>query len=278
MMTDDIGDIAEYYNSRPKSEHNRLEEHQLEFDLTWRLLDDYLPPRGKILEVGAATGRYTLGLAQRGYAITAVDLSPACLKECKTILTKAGFSGKVQYIVSDARTLAELTDRDFDAVLLMGPLYHLVLEEDRKMAVNEAFNRLRSGGVIFSAFISRYGIWGDLLKNLPELIDNQDQVNSVLLKGRDCEAWPKGGFRAYFAEVAEIAPLHEAVGFETIKVVGVEPCISADDESYNKLEGERRARFLEVFYQISAERSIVGASRHLLYIGRKISSWTRSNF
>jgi S-adenosylmethionine-dependent methyltransferase len=277
-MTDDIRDIADYYNNRPQSEHNRLEEHQLEFDLTWRLLDEYLPPRGKILEVGAATGRYTLGLAQRGYAITAVDLSPACLKECKTNLTKAGFSGKVQYIVSDARTLAEITDRDFDVILLMGPLYHLVLEEDRKIAVNEAFNRLRSGGVIFSAFISRYGIWGDLLKNLPELIDDQDQVNSVLLKGRDREAWPKGGFRAYFAEVAEIAPLHEAAGFETIKVVGVEPCISADDESYNKLESERRARFLEVFYLISAEPSIVGASRHLLYIGRKISSWTRSNY
>jgi hypothetical protein len=49
----------------------------------------------------------------------------------------------------------------------------------------------------------------------------------------------------------------------------VEPCISADDESYNKLEGERRARFLEVFYQLSAEPSILGASRHLLYIGLK---------
>jgi S-adenosylmethionine-dependent methyltransferase len=278
MMTDDIGDIADYYNNRPQSEHNRLEEHQLEFDLTWRLLDEYLPPLGKILEIGASTGRYTLGLAQRGYAVTAVDLSPACLDECKTNLTTAGLSGKVQYIVDDARTLAEVADRDYDAVLLMGPLYHLVMSEDREMAVREAFSRLRRGGVIFSAFISRFGIWGDLLKNLPELIDDQVQVNSVLARGRDREEWPKGGFRAYFAVVAEIAPLHEAVGFETIKVVGVEPCISADDESYNQLEGERRARFLDVFYQISAEPSTVGASRHLLYIGRKISTWTRSNY
>jgi S-adenosylmethionine-dependent methyltransferase len=269
MMTDDIRDIADYYNNRPQSEHTRLEEHQLEFDLTWRLLDDYLPPNGKILEVGAATGRYTLGLAQRGYSITAVDLSPACLRICQQDLEKAGMSDKVNFFVADARTLTEITDRDFDAVLLMGPLYHLVIQKDREMAVREAFNRLRPGGVIFSAFISRYGIWGDLLKNLPELIDDQDQVNSVLLTGRDCETWPKGGFRAFFAEVAEIAPLHEAAGFETIKVVGVEPGISADDESYNKLEGERRARFLDVFYQISAEPSIVGASRHLLYIGWK---------
>jgi S-adenosylmethionine-dependent methyltransferase len=269
-MLDRISDIVEYYNKDPQKEHQRLEEHQLEYDLTWRFLDEHLPPHGKILEVGAATGRYTLGLAQRGFSVTAVDLSPACLKECKTILTKAGFSGKVQYIVSDARTLAEITDRDFDAVLLMGPLYHLVEENDRLIALKEAFTRLRLGGVIFSAFISRYGIWGDLLKNIPELIDDQDQVRFSLVKGRDHdEAWPKGGFRAYFAEVSEIAPLHEAVGFETINLVGVEPCISADDESYNKLEGERRARYLDVFYQLSAEPSILGASRHLLYIGLK---------
>ena len=268
-MTDDIRDIADYYNNRPQSEHNRLEEHQLEFDLTWRLLEEYLPPKGSILEIGAATGRYTLGLVERGYAVTAVDLSAACLEECQKNLTKAGLQEKAQFILADARNLNGVTQMDFDAVLLMGPLYHLVVEKDREMAVREAFIRLRPGGVIFSAFISRYGIWGDLLKNLPELIDDQDQVNSVLLKGRDCEAWPKGGFRAYFAEVAEIAPLHEAVGFETIKVFGVEPSISADDESYNKLEGERRARFLAVLYQISAEPSIVGASRHLLYIGRK---------
>jgi S-adenosylmethionine-dependent methyltransferase len=268
-MLDRISDIVEYYNKDPQKEHQRLEEHQLEYDLTWRFLDEHLPPHGKILEVGAATGRYTLGLAQRGFSVTAVDLSPACLKECKTNLTKAGFSGKVQYIVSDARTLAEITDRDFDAVLLMGPLYHLVEENDRLIALKEAFTRLRLGGVIFSAFISRYGIWGDLLKNIPEWIDFQEEVRSVLTKGRDHDDWPRGGFRAYFAEVSEIAPLHEAVGFETIKVVGVEPGISADDESYNKLEGQRRKLFLDLFYEISAEPSIVGASRHLMYIGRK---------
>jgi S-adenosylmethionine-dependent methyltransferase len=269
MMIDDIRDIADYYNSRPQSEHTRLEEHQLEYDLTWRFLREYLPPKGSILEIGASTGRYTLGLVERGYAVTAVDISAECLKECRNHLAEAGLQEKAQFILADARNLSEVTQQDFDAVLMMGPLYHLVVEEDRKMALREAFDRLCLGGVIFSAFISRYGIWGDLLKYLPELIDDQDQVNSVLLTGRDCESWPKGGFRAYFSTVDEIAPLHEAIGFETIKVIGVEPGISADDESYNKLEGERRQRFFEVFYQISAEPSIVGASRHVLYIGRK---------
>ena len=76
-MFDDISDIAQFYDGNPDGEHGRLEQHQLEYDLTWRYLDQYLPPHGTILEVGAATGRYTLELARRGYAVTAVDLSAA---------------------------------------------------------------------------------------------------------------------------------------------------------------------------------------------------------
>jgi hypothetical protein len=51
----------------------------------------------------------------------------------------------------------------------------------------------------------------------------------------------------------------------------VEPAISADDESYNRLEGQQRQLWLDLLYEISAEGSIVGASRHLLYVGRKPS-------
>ena len=74
-MIDDISDIAAYYNNDPENERTRLERHQLEYDLTWRYLEQYLPRQASILEVGAGTGRYTLELARRGYSVTAVDLS-----------------------------------------------------------------------------------------------------------------------------------------------------------------------------------------------------------
>ena len=66
-----------------------------------------------------------------------------------------------------------------------------------------------------------------------------------------------------------MSPLHEALGFETLVVAGIEPAISADDESYNKLQGEQRQLWLDLLYEMSAEKSIIGASRHLLYIGKK---------
>jgi SAM-dependent methyltransferase len=268
-MSDDVSDIALFYESDPAREHDRLKRHQLEYDLTWRYLDRYLPPQGSILEVGAATGRYTLELAKRGYTLTAVDLSAALLVECRKRLAEEGLERQVRFVVADARDLDKVAEKGFDAVLLMGPLYHLVVEADRKVALQAAFDRLREGGIIFSSFLSRFGIMGDLLKNKPDWIEEQAAVRSQLERGKRPDDSPRGGFRGYAALVSEIAPLHEAIGFETLTMAGVEPAIAADDESYNRLQGKQRQRWLDLFYEMSTEKSILGASRHLLYIGKK---------
>ena len=268
-MPDDLSDIAAYYDGDPGREHNRLARHQLEYDLTWRYLDKYLPSRGSILEVGTGTGRYTLELARRGYTLTCVDLSAHLLDECRKNLANEGLEAQVQFAVGDARDLGEMSDTEFDAVLLMGPLYHLVEEADRVAALKVAFARLREGGIVFSSFISRFGVMGDVLRNIPDWIDDQTEVRSLLERGRRPDGYPRGGFRGYFARASEIEPLHEANGFETLVLAGVEPAISADDESYNVLQGRRRELWLDLLYEMSSERSTIAASRHLLYIGKK---------
>jgi hypothetical protein len=151
----------------------------------------------------------------------------------------------------------------------MGPLYHLVVEADRKLALKEAFDRLRAGGIIFSSFISRFGVMGDLIKNVPAWIEEPAEVQSLLERGKRPDDSPRGGFRGYFAQASEIAPLHEAMGFETLVVAGVEPAISADDESYNELQGKQHQLWFDLLVEISTEKSILGASRHLLYIGKR---------
>jgi len=88
-------------------------------------------------------------------------------------------------------------------------------------------------------------------------------------KRQASSSYPRGGFRGYFARPYEIAPLHEGLGFQTVALAGVEPGISADDESYNNLRGEQRQLWLDLLFQVSREESTLGASRHLLYVGRK---------
>lgn len=268
-MTDDISDIGAFYDSEPIREDQRLEQHQLEYDLTWRYLTHHLPAQGAILEVGAATGRYTLELAKRGYTVTAVDLSSALLELCRRKLSDAGLDKRVRFIAADARYLNSVTEMNFDAVLLMGPLYHLIVESDRQAALQQAFDRLKPGGILFSAMLSRFGVMGDLFNHNPSWIETQDEVQSVLAQGKRPDNFPRGGFRGYLARPDEVIPLHESMGFETMTLAGVEPLIGANDERYNQLQGDQRAQWLDLMYTISTEPSILGAARHLLYIGKK---------
>jgi S-adenosylmethionine-dependent methyltransferase len=266
---DNLGDITAYYNNEPEREDNRLERHQLEYDLTWHYLIQYLPLQGRILEIGAATGRYTLGLAKSGYVLTAFDMSESLLEIGRKRILDAELEKQVSFILGDARDLSAIENKDFDAVLLMGPLYHLVEEADQVAALREAANHLTAGGVLVSSFISRFGILGDLLRNLPDWIENRAEVQNILDIGKNPDHIPGSGFRGYFAKISEIIPLMEGIGFETLTLAAVEPAISSDDESYNRLQGTQRKLWLDLFYKISTEPSIIGASRHILYIGKK---------
>jgi SAM-dependent methyltransferase len=268
-MRDEISDIADWYDRSINAEDERLERHQLEYDLTWRYLMRHLPPTGSILEVGAATGRYTLPLCRRGYDVTAVDLSPVLLERCQRKLAADGLHGQARFVVADARDLHAVRARAFDAVLLMGPLYHLIFEADRQQAVREAATHLRSGGLLFSAHLARLGVLGNLMKRTPQWIEQSEEVRSLIDRGRRADNAPRGGFRGYFARVPEIRPLHEACGIRTLVLAGIEPAISADDESYNTLPPHQRERWLDLLMEVSTDETTLGASRHLLYIGEK---------
>ncbi len=63
-MIDDVNDIIEMYDADSADENQRLTRHQLEKDITCCYLRDYLPLHGSILEIGTATGRYTIELTK----------------------------------------------------------------------------------------------------------------------------------------------------------------------------------------------------------------------
>jgi SAM-dependent methyltransferase len=268
-MIDDVSDIRDLYDRGPEVEAERLTRHQLEHDLTWRILEDYLPDQARLLEVGAGTGRYTVELLRRGHDVIAVDLSSGALGLAREAVERAGLADRAKFQVADARALGSIEGAPFDCVLLMGPLYHLVIEQDRRQALRQVRALLADDGVLFSAWISRFGILGDLMRQIPDWILRHDEVSSVVTEGRDPPTMPKGGFRGYFATVEEIEPLHESEGFDTLRLAAVEPFIGPYDECYNDLQGAQRPAWLDLAHRLCSERSIVGASRHLLYVGRK---------
>ena len=266
---DDLSDVRDLYNGAWDVEADRLARHQLEADLTWRYIDECVSEASNVLEVGFGTGYYTFGLARRGHRVTAIDLSDEFARRCQSMAEKLGFAESINFQVGDARQMDAVESEEFDAVLLMGPLYHLVLEEDRLRALREAFRCLRPGGIILSSLISRFAVLADQIKKNPNWIDDQERVWSHIREGHRPDYVPRVGFRGYFVRTDEIAPLHQSAGFEMVKMAGVEPVISTDDESYNQLEGKRRELWLDLLYHVSGEESMIAGSRHILYVGRR---------
>ena len=144
-------------------ELGRLEQgySRIELARTKELLDRHLPrPPASLLDVGGGPGVYAEWLAERGFQVHLVDGSPLHVEEARN-----RSKGRFTAAVGDARALDE-RDAAYDAVLLMGPLYHLTERGGRITALREARRVMRTGGVLVATAISRFaslldGLQGD---------------------------------------------------------------------------------------------------------------------
>jgi S-adenosylmethionine-dependent methyltransferase len=262
--------IEHYYDEDAHIEWQRLERHRTEFAVTMCILADYLPSAPQaVLDVGGGPGRYTLALSSLGYQVTLLDLSQGNL----TLARQKAQESKIsiaQYVHGNALNLSSFPPKSFDAVLLFGPLYHLLTEPERQQAIREAWRVLCPGGLIFAAFITRYAAFRDLAKNSPStLLEKQAEWEAFLNTGVYRAGQGVGFTDAYFAHPAEIEPLMEGAGFETIDLLGCEGVVAANEEQINRLTDEAWQAWVDVNYRLSKETSLRGAADHLLYVGRK---------
>lgn len=141
--------LASYYNNY--DENGRLEpKHgQVEFLTTMRFIERYLTPDAKVLEIGAGTGRYSLTLADKGYLVDAVELFPHNIDIFKQSLKP---DQKISITQGNALDLSSFLDNVYDITLLLGPMYHLYTDEDKRQAVSEALRVTKPGGVVFVAY------------------------------------------------------------------------------------------------------------------------------
>lgn len=131
-------ELIKYYSQF--NEDGRLSDQwgQLEFERSKRLLTKYLPePPAIIYDVGGAIGIYSFWLAKKHYHVHLIDPVPDHIEQAKSRAAKINAANIQTCKVGDARNL-DFEDSSADAVLLMGPLYHLVKKVDRIQALIEA--------------------------------------------------------------------------------------------------------------------------------------------
>ncbi|MFF3216866.1 class I SAM-dependent methyltransferase [Streptomyces sp. NPDC002886] len=120
----------------------------LELLRTRELLRRRLPdPPADILDVGGGPGVHARWLTDDGHRVTVVDPVEEHVRRAR--------DDGLTAVVGDARRLDQ-EDASFDAVLLLGPLYHLPDASGRARAWREAHRTVRPGGLVAAAALNRY--------------------------------------------------------------------------------------------------------------------------
>jgi len=270
--------VRTYYDRTVAQEWGRLDRHRTEFAVTMRAVTDalatHLPaPRPlRVLDAGGGPGRYSLALAEAGHEVTLLDLSPANVEHAREV-SRGRLAG---YHCGSATDLAAFADETFHAVLLLGPLYHLLEETERLRAVSEALRVLVPGGLLFAAFINVFAPIRDSAKysptEAPLFHPTPDALLAWMADGR-WRAGPASPFTdAWFVHPAAVAPFMEKAGegaLETLSLLAAEGVVSFIEEKLNELEGPVWDYWVEVNYRLAGDPSILGAAEHLLYVGRR---------
>jgi len=265
-MKEDIKIVSEFYDKSVEIEWNRI-VNRPEFLLTCRMLDRYIKPGDTVLDIGGGPGRYSFHLADKGCEVTLIDLSSENVKFAQAHLTQKG--SRVTAICNDARDVDKVVFGKYDHVLLMGPLYHLLDEAERIIAVETALRLLKPGGLLFAAFISMSGGLVYMLREMPAQFAEPDEERFLkpLVEGRSY-----GGMaftQAFFINQNEVQPFMSQFPLEKLHLFGQESFLAPNEHSIMTQPPEVVEAIFNLAEEMCEKEEYLSWSEHLMYIGRK---------
>lgn len=130
-----------YWTTFWKEREVSLENQQqyMEFNFLTRLIHEYLPNDGKIIEGGCGTGRWVFYLKEKGYKIIGIEWSKDVVEQVKAWDQNAPIE------IGDIFNLY-FPDGFFQAYISLGVIEH---HHNWPMALKEAYRVLNNGGVLF---------------------------------------------------------------------------------------------------------------------------------
>lgn len=267
MSQPELSPEVEHFYSQIIDEGIRLSssaDGRLELVRTQEILRRFLPPApARILDVGGGTGVHARWLVDDGYEVELIDPIARHVERAGEVCTA---------ILGDARSLPR-RDGSFDAVQLLGPLYHLPEPADRLAALTEAGRVVRAGGLVAAAGINRFS---SLFEHAALAHLQSERLQGAIGKILSTSVHDgRGGFTvAYFHRAEELAEELREAGLVDVEVFGVEgPAWSLlkTVEQREGAVGHDDPLFLSV---LAAARmaepypELLAASSHLLAIGR----------
>lgn len=245
---------------------------KLEYEMTMRKLKKYLPDSATILDLGGAAGAYTFPLAKQGYQMYLADLSETLITKAKEKAKHQKEANIISCKVVNVVDLSIYQSGQFDVILLFGPLYHLLEEEERQKCVSEVSRVLKKGGLVFASFIPYLSgsiAIVDRYFRHPEQV-GPDTLREVFHTGK-FKNKDSGGFQeGYYPSSDEIEQLFQMHHFtkqsiSSIRGFGYEK----EEQLYNICDKEIFDEILLLIEQTSERKEIVETCGHAMYIGYK---------
>ena len=255
--------LNEFYSNYDE-EGRLLSRHgSVEYLTTMRYIEKYLKPGMRILEIGAATGRYSHALARMGYRVDAVELVEHNIRLFKKN-TQPGEHVTVRQ--GNAKELFFFEEDTFDMTLLLGPMYHLFTEEEQKQALSEAIRVTKPGGVICAAYCGneatmiQYCFGRGMIRD-PHL---KSKIDPVTFKA---SSDPAELFQLYRRE--EIDALIAGFPVERLHYVATDLATNYMRDVIDGMDDDIFGLYMKYHFSVCERSDLVGASHHILDILRK---------
>ncbi len=265
--------MLEHYAKVNEAERLSAGIGELERVRTQDVLTRHLPKApARILDVGGAAGVHALWLAKCGHEVHLSDPVAKHVEQAKEASRTQAKYPIASCTVGDARQIDQ-ADRSADGVLMLGPLYHLTERADRLKALREAHRVLRPGSRVFAAAISRFaslmdGLSRDFVGD-PKFVEivRQDLKNG---QHRNPTDNPQYFTTTFFHHPNELRQEIEDAGFTIEKIIAVEgPVWTMGNFAKHWDDPTKRALLLEFLRTIEEEPTLLGASAHMIGIGKK---------
>lgn len=256
--------VKDYYEDY--DEDSRLikdNSHSIEFITTTTYIDKYISKGDKILEVGAATGRYSFYFAENGFDVTALELSEKHVDIMKNKLNNISLNMEV--VQGNALDLSRFEDETYDSILCLGPIYHLIHEEDRLRCIKECLRVLKPGGIIAVAYISKFAHFADMVKRNKDDIKDEGLQNifKTCIESNDPDAC------FYFSTYEDIEKLMADSNVQKSTHIATDGIADMLRSSINSLTDEEFDLWMQYHLNTCENSNLIGYSKHCLYIGRK---------
>ena len=256
--------LENYYTNYDEDGRLASQHGQVEYITTQKYIHECLEKAHaeSVLEVGAATGRYSIPLAREGYSVTAVEL----IKHNIEVLEgKLDGTEDITVVQANAIDLSFLPDSSFDVTLLLGPMYHLYTREEKIQALTEAVRVTRRGGYVLVAYcmneptIIQYVFVQDHLQEVTEL--------NMVTQDWHCISKPKDLFELVRTE--DIASLDAEVPVERIKLIATDGATNYKRELIDSMDEVTFSEWMKYHFSICERQDLIGASHHTLDILQK---------